>query len=230
MADPAFEIATTNSELLLVKDNLAAFFREAIISGRLAPGEKIVEVRWAKRLGMSQTSVREAINILSAEGFVQKASSRTANVTKLSNKDVQNSYELRAVLEGYAARIVTEKLPDLSHLEQSLADMHSAIACGNLRAFYERDLQFHVLLAELTGNKMLVQALKRIVIPLFAFVVIRVQGTRTDPQQWERSFEQHRRIIEALKSGDSAFAERLVIHIVSTFFEETQAVFRPAQQ
>ena len=64
-----------------MKDNLAAFFREEIVSGRLAPGEKIVEVRWAKKLGMSQTSVREALNILSAEGFVQKGSGRTAQVT-----------------------------------------------------------------------------------------------------------------------------------------------------
>jgi DNA-binding GntR family transcriptional regulator len=52
---------------------------------------------------MSQTSVREALNILSAEGFVQKGSGRTAQVTQLTDEDVVHSYELRAVLEGYAA-------------------------------------------------------------------------------------------------------------------------------
>src|SRR3984957_11098500 len=93
-------------DLLLVKDNLAAYFREEIISGRLAPGQKIVEVTWAKRLQLSQTSVREALNILSAEGFVQKGSGRTAQVTELSDEDITHSYELRAVLEGYSARIV----------------------------------------------------------------------------------------------------------------------------
>ena len=59
--------------LLLLKDNLASYFREEIISGRLHPGEKIVEVSWAKILGISQTSIREALNILSAEGYVRKA-------------------------------------------------------------------------------------------------------------------------------------------------------------
>ncbi len=216
----------TNSqrELLHMKDNLAAFFRDEIVSGRLAPGEKIVEVRWAKKLGLSQTSVREALNILSAEGFVQKGSGRTAQVTQLSDEDVIHSYELRAVLEGYAARVVAEKKPDLAPLEQVLEDMRSAIQCHNLKAFYERDLNFHVLMAEMTGNKMLVQAVKRIILPLFAFVVIRVQGARNNQEQWMRSLDQHKRIIEALRTQDPVFAERLVLQSVDSFLKETRNV------
>lgn len=216
----------TNSqrELLHMKDNLAAFFRDEIVSGRLAPGEKIVEVRWAKKLGLSQTSVREALNILSAEGFVQKGSGRTAQVTQLSDEDVIHSYELRAVLEGYAARVVAEKKPDLAPLEQVLEDMRSAIQCHNLKAFYERDLNFHVLMAEMTGNKMLVQAVKRIILPLFAFVVIRVQGARNNQEQWMRSLDQHKRIIDALRTQDPVFAERLVLQSVDSFLKETRNV------
>lgn len=211
-------------DLLLVKDNLAAYFREEIISGRLVPGEKVVEIRWAKILKISQTSVREALNILSAEGFIQKGSGRTAQVTLLSDEDVAHSYELRAVLEGYAARVVAQKKPDLSELDQTLADMRSAIQCKNLRAFYERDLQFHVLLAEKTENRMLVQAIKRIILPLFAFVVLRVQGARTDEQQWIRSLDQHQRMIDALKTHDPVFAERLVSHTIGSFRQETKQV------
>ncbi len=211
-------------DLLLVKDNLAAYFRQEIISGRMAPGEKIVEVRWAKVLKLSQTSVREALNILLAEGFVQKGSGRTAQVTRLTDEDITHSYELRAVLEGYSARIVAQKKVPLGELEQSLSDMRSAIECHNLKAFYERDLQFHLLLAEKTGNGMLVQALKRIILPLFAFVVIRVQGARTQEEQWVRSLEQHRRIIDALKTHDPVFAERLVTQTVGAFLEETRDV------
>lgn len=208
----------------MVKDNLAAYFREEIISGRLAPGEKIVEVRWAKTLKISQTSVREALNILAAEGFVQKGSGRTARVTQLSREDILHSYELRAVLESYAARVVAQKQPDLSELDQLLADMGSAIECSNVRAFYERDIQFHLLMAEKTGNKMLVRAIKRIILPLFAFVVMRVYGARTEQKQWIRSLEQHKRIIDALKSGDPVFAERLVAQSINFFLDETTEV------
>src|ERR1700678_2576951 len=139
-------------DLLLVKDNLAAYFREEIINGGLSPGEKIVEVTWAKRLKISQTSVREALNILSAEGFVQKGSGRTAWGTQLNDEDVSHSYQLRAVLESYAARIVAQKTPHLSELEEALADMRSPIDCNNIKGLYERDLQFHILLAEKTGH------------------------------------------------------------------------------
>jgi DNA-binding GntR family transcriptional regulator len=226
MKNAAFEVATSQRELLHVKDNLAAYFREEIVSGRLAPGEKIVEIRWAKTLGISQTSVREALNILSAEGFVQKGSGRTAQVTELSDGDIVHSYELRAVLEGYAARIVAEKCASIAPLEQVLEDMRSAILCHNLRGFYERDLNFHIVMAELTGNPMLVQAVKRIVLPLFAFVVIRVQGARTGEDQWVRSLEQHGRIIEALRTRDPIFAERIVSQSVNTFLKETRNVVR----
>ena len=60
-------------------------------------------------------------------------------------------------------------------------------------------------MAEMTGNKMLVQAVKRIILPLFAFVVIRVQGARNNQEQWMRSLDQHKRIIEALRTNDPGF-------------------------
>src|ERR1700753_3448368 len=218
------------ADLLLVKDNLAAYFRQEIIMGKRAPGEKIVEIKYAKQLKLSQPAVREALNILLAEGFVQKGSGRTAQVTRLTDEDIIHSYELRAVLEGYAARIVAQKKVPLGQLEQTLSDMRSAIECNNVMAFYERDLQFHLLLAEKTGNGMLVQALKRIILPLFAFVVIRVQGARTREEQWARSLEQHRRIIDALKTHDPVFAERLVTQTVGAFLEETRDVVEAGRQ
>jgi DNA-binding GntR family transcriptional regulator len=205
MGSSQLGIRQSRTDLLLVKD-------------------KIVEVRWAKRLKLSQASVREALNVLIAEGYVQKGSGRTAHVTQLTDEDISNIYELRAVLEGYSARIVAQKKGPLGELEQTLSDMRSAIECHNIEAFYERDLQFHLLLAEKTGNGMLVQALKRIILPLFAFVVIRVQAERTQEDQWVRSLEQHRRIIDALNTHDPVFAERLVTQAIGAFLDETKDV------
>ena len=71
---------------------------------------------------------------------------------------------------------------------------------------------------------MLLQAVKRIILPLFAFVAMRVQGARTRKEQWFRSLEQHKRIIDALKTHYPVFAERLVAQTVSTFLEETKNV------
>jgi DNA-binding GntR family transcriptional regulator len=225
MGSAPIGMRNSQADLLLVKDNLAAYFRQEIVSGRLAPGEKIVEVKYAKLLKLSQSSVREAINILVAEGFVQKGPGRTAQVTRLTNEDVNHSYELRAVLEGYCARIVAQKKVDLSELEQTLSDMRSAADCNNINAFYERDLQFHLLLAEKTGNGMLVQALRRIIVPLFAFVVIHT--VRTQKGQWVQSIERHKRIIDALNTHDPVFAERLVTQTIGTFQDQTRVMVAP---
>ena len=101
----------SQQDLLLVKDNLAAYFREEIISGRFAPGEKIVEVKWAKLLKISQTSVREALNILLAEGFVQKGSGRTAQVTHAVNAASAGSGRLkRSVCECQPPMLLRPRL------------------------------------------------------------------------------------------------------------------------
>src|SRR5580765_3544655 len=68
---------------VLLKESLAAQLREAILSGKLTPGEKIVERRWAGHLGAAQVSVREALNILITEGFVTKGHGRSARVLRL---------------------------------------------------------------------------------------------------------------------------------------------------
>src|ERR1035438_9832846 len=104
---------------LLIKQTLAERLREEIIHGRLAPGQRIIEGGWARRFGVAQTSVREAINLLIAEGFVTKASGRSARVTCYSEGDIAQIYELRGALEGLAARLAAQSKVDLTPLDRS---------------------------------------------------------------------------------------------------------------
>jgi DNA-binding GntR family transcriptional regulator len=208
----------------LVKDQLALLLREEIIGGRLQPGDRIVEAKWAQKLGVAQASVREALNILSGEGFVEKDVGRSARVTLLTEEDLRQIYELRQTIEGLAARLVVEKQADLSELEQVLADMRSAAECKNARAFYERDVRFHLLIAEKAANRYLEQTLKRLIVPLFAFVTLRIHGATGNPEYWPKSIEQHRKILEALHSGDAFFAEHQVKRTIKKFYEGTHRV------
>src|ERR1700732_5624712 len=93
----------------LLKENLAVQLREAILAGRILPGEKIIEGRWARQFGVAQVSIREALNILTTEGFVTKGHGRSARVVKLGDADITHIYEVRGVLEGLAARIITKR-------------------------------------------------------------------------------------------------------------------------
>lgn len=209
---------------LMVKDSVAARLREEIIKGRIAPGERIVEGRWASKLGIAQASVREALNILIAEGFVEKTSGQTARVVNLSGIDVGQIYEVRAALESLAARLVVEKNAELTDLDQTIADMRAAVECKNVAAFYERDLRFHMLICEKSGNRYLDMDLRQLAIPLFAFVILRVHGATSDIEKLERSIEQHRQILDAIRSGDPFFAEHQVARAIKGFAAGTKDI------
>ncbi len=208
----------------MLKENLADQLRADIMSGKLRPGDSIVEGIWAAKLKVAQASIREALNILASEGFVQKDSGRTAQVTELSEENVIQIYEVRASLEGLAARLVAEKKPCLSELDQVVADMRAAAQCNNLAAFYQRDLRFHLLVCEKSGNPFLEQAVRRLVGPLFAFVVMRLHSQNRDPRYWETSVEEHEQMVEALRSGDPEFAEHQFAQTIRKFFSETHSL------
>ena len=81
----------------LVKHEVAEKIREEIILANLKPGDSIVEGQWASRLGVAQASVREALNALAADGYVQKTSGKSARVTQLTESDVADLYRLSAL-------------------------------------------------------------------------------------------------------------------------------------
>jgi DNA-binding GntR family transcriptional regulator len=220
MASEVVSAVHDGNKNLLIKDRLAAILREEIVSGRVQPGEPIVEGHWASKLGVAHASIREALNILTGEGFVEKGSGQSAKVTKLSMDDVIQLYDVRAALEGVAARLVAEKRPDLRGLDQAVADMSAAVACQNVMAYYERDLQFHLLIARKSGNRFLMQQIRWLLAPLFAFYVMRVHVDHPNPS-WGYSLEEHRRIVEVLRTAEPAAAQIHMEATVRKFFEQT---------
>jgi len=103
----------------LLKQSLAARLRDEILQGRIAPGQKIVEGRWARHFGVAHLSIREALNILAAEGFVTKRHGRSARVLTLTETDIIHIYQIRGALEGLAARIIAERKLPLQDIESA---------------------------------------------------------------------------------------------------------------
>ena len=213
----------TNS---LVKDSIAAQIRKEIVAGTLAPGDPLVEGKWAVRLGVAQASIRAALHILETEGFVGRGSGRSARVAQIAVDDVQHSVEVRIALESLVARLVTERRPDLADLDQILADMRSAVNCRNLQAFYERDLRFHLTLCEKAANPVLTQMLRRLLVPLFAFVIIRTHEKMGGPDRWTRSIARHERILAVIRQGDPAIAAAEVAGIIGYFSTDIDELTR----
>jgi DNA-binding GntR family transcriptional regulator len=218
---PVSSLSTTDKlyRPLLVKENVTVVLREKIIDGEIAPGERIVEGKWAAELNVGQNSVREAINELTREGLVTKGAGRSARVIKLSRSDVAHIYEVRAVLEALGARFAAERTADLTLLEQAVDEMEVAAHSGHARRLIEADLKFHLLLAEKSGNPILVEQLRRLLVPLFAFVLIRVNTNKRGSKPWTISLAQHRKILEFIRMGDPALAELFVSKVTKQFAE-----------
>jgi DNA-binding GntR family transcriptional regulator len=114
----------------LLKQSLAAQLRDEIVQGRIAPGQKIIERKWARHFG-GQLSIREALNILATEGFVTKWHGRSARVVSLTETDIIHIYEIRGALEGLAARIIAERKLPLQDIESAMSAIQVAIASND---------------------------------------------------------------------------------------------------
>lgn len=201
----------------LLKHTVAEKLRQEILSGRLPPGARIVEATWAKKFGVAQASVREAINILDSAGFVSKASGRSARVIHLSEVDVAHIYRLRGALEGLAARLAAESKPNLNVLQATMDVMRESASSGNREELLDCDLLYHLELCELSANPYLIQHARRILLPFFAFVRMRVLASGQETSIWDRDLEAHQRIIDLLREGEGEVAEHYVKRAMERF-------------
>lgn len=189
-------------------EGVARILRDAILAGKLKPGQPLRERLLAEELGISRTPIREALFILQGEGLVDLIPNRGATVRAVTARDIAQIYALRAVLEAHAARVAAE-----NHTEHHLAEMEDAYA--RLRRLGARataadqahaDLLFHSRISAATGSDLL-QTITRQVLAVTAsyrsHYTYRAEQIRTANQQ-------HRAILDALRDRDGDLAAKLV--------------------
>lgn len=179
------------------RDQVVGAFKDAILRGDIQPGDAIVESKVAQQLGAGIPLVREALIELEHQGYVQKVPYKGTTVTKLERKHVEQIFRLRVELETLAIEWAQEhaKLADLEALRAFTKRMEQAAQALDLDQFYEYDLAFHRKLWELSGNEYLVDCLERLVVPLFAFFMMK---NRRERQSYLASAAKHAELVEAL--------------------------------
>jgi len=201
----------------LIKNHLSDQLRVEILNGSLKPGERIVEGKWAAKFGVAQASIREAINMLAQEGFVTKAPGRSARVIHLSEADVASIYQLRGAIEGLAARLAAQSRRDLNVLQAMLDSMRESARTGDREHLIDCDLLYHLALCEISHNPYLIEHARRILVPLFAFVRMRVSASGQSTSAWEKDLEAHQKIIDLIREGESDVAEQYVKRAMERF-------------
>jgi DNA-binding GntR family transcriptional regulator len=191
------------------KDQVIAAIKDAILSGAIGPGDQIVESRMAHELGSGIPLVREALVALEHQGFVQKTPYKGTTVTKLEPKQIQDNFQLRVELEPLAVEWAKQHITpgDIRELQILIDRMEKAAAALDLDGFYENDLEWHRKLWAISGNAYLVEVLERLVVPLFAFFVMK---TSREKEAYVESAEMHAKIVQALAEGSAAEVRALM--------------------
>jgi DNA-binding GntR family transcriptional regulator len=202
-----------------LRSSLSTYLFDAVLKGELRPGERIVEGKLARQLGVSQGSLREALHELEHQSLVTKHGNRGTFVTKLTIEEIINDiYMTRQQLEPLAAFLAQKRMtPENSaRLEALLERMSFATEKRDLVELSKSDLSFHQLIWRLSGNRALEKALNVICLPLFAFDLIHLYSAPT--YDYQKALNEHYELLEALKSPDP--------DKVKLLFQEMMNVFR----
>lgn len=148
--------------------------REAIIVGELKPGERLMEVQLAEKMGVSRTPVREAIRKLELEGLVDMIPRKGAHVAELSVKDIVNVLEVRASLDGLATRLSAERITadELKDLKHVLTQFIAYVEKENLQGSIKKDVEFHDIIYRSSRNEKLIQIANNLREQVYRFRVI----------------------------------------------------------
>lgn len=205
--EPTFQLPKI-AEPVSLKDKAYNAIRGAILSLKLKPGDPLVESDLAQQLGISKTPVRDALLELEREGFVTKIPFKGTYVTEITLKDVCEVFQLRAVLEGLAARLAAPlfSAEELEEAEKIVAAAEAALAEGDIALCSEHGRRFHRLIINKADN----QRLQTIILNLddhlqrFRLLSDQING------RLNKSLKEHRNILEALRRRDPIAAEEAV--------------------
>ncbi|MCL1925671.1 MAG: GntR family transcriptional regulator [Syntrophorhabdaceae bacterium] len=190
-----------------LRERIVSTIRSAITNGQLKPGSRIAETEFAERFGISRTPIREAFRQLETEGFITVQPRKGAIVASFSAQDISNFYDLKAILEGYAARLATMTLTEdeIDRMDAINKMMNAALAKKDFRKVVDLHNEFRDIFLHTAGNDRLQQIVRTMTAQFQRYRVILAV-----PGKMEGSVEQHKEILEAFRKRDPALAEKLV--------------------
>jgi DNA-binding GntR family transcriptional regulator len=197
-----------------------------IIAGQLNPGERIVESRVARQLGVGQPTVREALVALEHQGLVVRKANQGCVVTTLTRAEICEILRIRAELEVLAVELAVENASDagVRELIARARDLKKTARAKNIEAFFSSDFRFHQTLWKISGNSFLLRLLPQVIVPLLAFLFIR--NVRSHAQiDMEASGQAHIEIAEAILTRDKEKARRVAQQKLQMFADQHLDLF-----
>ena len=215
----------TPAESIPVRERAYEHLKASILSGRFNPGERLAEEHLAKELGISRTPIREALHKLESEGLIKPLASRGFVASQDSKEDIEELFEIRAVLEGYALRLICGRITDtvLAQLEETVEKGEEALRRHGLDEIFQWNTRFHDTLHDLITDK---RRLYHQMVTMRQYVLRYRKNTLQYPDGGARTVDGHRKILLALRLRDPDLCERVMReHIQQSKTDALQFLF-----
>ena len=208
---------TDNLELnmdayLPLRDVVFHTLREAILKGELKPGERLMELQLASKLGVSRTPIREAIRMLEQEGLAVTIPRKGAEVAKMTEKDMEDVLQIREVLDELAVSLACDNISEeeMQELERNMIRFENSIKSGDLKSLAQTDVEFHDVIYRATNNVKLMNMLNNLREQIYRYRVEYLKDEKAHPVL----MKEHRAIVAALKRRDKAkVTEAMKVHV-----------------
>ena len=198
-----------------LREQVKEILLKRILDGEYSPGDRLVEMHIAQEFEISQAPVREALRELEALGFVESEPYRGTRVRAVTKSELTEIYPVRAALEEVAARAAAVHLAgNVEALEAELEAMHAAAEKGDLYEEVQHDVEFHRLIVEASGNRVLQDMWRSLRIEARTLISV----LKAHIGGYELA-ELHRPVLEALAEGDAEKAGLLLRNHVEYFGE-----------
>lgn len=197
-----------DDDYLPLRDVVFKTLRQAILKGELEPGERLMEIKLAKKLGVSRTPIREAIRKLELEGLVLMIPRKGAEVAGITEKSLRDVLEVRRALEELAIELACQRMSDeqIKELEEAEKEFKEAMEKGEPILIAGADEKFHDIIFSGTKNEKLVLMLNNLREQMYRYRLEYVKN----PEQWKLLLEEHDKISEAIKLRDVEIAKNII--------------------
>ncbi len=194
------------NEFLPLRDVVFNTLRQAILTGELKPGERLMEIHLANRLGVSRTPIREAIRKLELEGLVTMIPRKGAEVSQITEKSMNDVLEVRRALDALCAELACDRISEeeLVDLGKACTAFEQAVRTRDIRKIAQADVALHDIIVQATGNQRLIQLVNNLSEQMYRYRFEYIK----DFSQHERLIEEHRIIYRSIVNKDKETASK----------------------
>lgn len=225
MKEPNFEVSM--NEYLPLRDVVFRTLRQAILRGELKPGERLMEIQLANKLGVSRTPIREAIRKLELEGLVLMIPRKGAEVAEITEKSLRDVLEVRRALEELAVKLACEKITEdqIQDLKDAAEEFKETLKDRDITRIAEADVKFHDVIYMATDNQKLIQLLNNLREQMYRYRVEYLKRADFHPQL----IDEHEEIIETIERGQKERAVQVVCQHIDNQVEAVMDTIRTKQ-